>query len=240
MRLKELAYTRVSYGYRRLHILLLREGWQINHKRVYRIYKEEGLTLKRRKPKRYRSLVARHVREQAGGVDDIWTMDFMSDQLADGRRFRVLTVVDVYSRECLALVAGQRMTGADVVEALTELAVDRNAPKYIHCDNGSEFTSRIMDKWAWFNGVRLDFSRPGKPTDNAYIESFNGRVRQECLSLHWFTNLDEVRAALELWKLDYNMERPHSALGNQSPHEYATRYRKECQPDKAMKRLELA
>ena len=215
-------------------------GWAINHKRVYRLYLEEGLSLKRRKPKRYKALVARHVREEAGQLDDIWTMDFVSDRLADGRKFRVLTVVDLYSRECLGLFAGQRLQGSDVVEAMKDISMVHGVPKYIHCDNGSEFTSRVMDQWAWFNNVRLDFSRPGKPTDNAFIESFNGRLREECLNQHWFQDLDEVRSTLELWSLEYNIDRPHSSLGNLTPHEYASHLRKESEWDKPIKELELA
>jgi len=229
----------VSYGYRRLHILLQREGWIINHKRVYRIYSEEGLALKRRKPKRHKALAARHIREKAKGIGDSWTMDFLSDQLVNGRRFRILTIIDIYSRECLALISGKSIKGSDVVNVLNNIVEERDPPKYIHCDNGSEFTSRAMDQWAWFKGVRLDFSRPGKPTDNAYIESFNGRVRQECLNLHWFTTMDEVETELNLWKLDYNMERPHSSLNNQSPHDFATQYRKESKLQKSIKTLEL-
>ncbi len=240
MRLRDLAYSRVSYGYRRLHILLQREGWMINQKRVYRLYSEEGLTLKRRKPKRHKSLVPRNVRIDPKGKNDVWTMDFMSDQLVDGRRFRILTVLDVYTRECLALVAGQRFRGVDVANTLSRLVEERERPEYIHCDNGCEFTSKMMDQWAWLNDVRMDFSRPGKPTDNAYIESFNGRVRQECLNLHWFTDMDEVRARLVVWRVEYNLERPHSSLGNATPWEYARSYRKKRKSVKALNALEIA
>ena len=146
IRLRDLAYSRVSYGYQRLHILLQREGWHVNHKWVYRLYTEEGLTLKRRKPKRYKSSVAKHVRIEPQGINDVWTMDFMSDAMADGRRFRVLTVLDIYTRECLALVAGQSLRGADVVNTLSQLIKERETPEYIHCDNGSEFTSKIVDQ----------------------------------------------------------------------------------------------
>ena len=239
IRLRDLAYSRVSYGYQRIHVLLRREGFKVNHKRVYRLYTEEGLTLKRRKPKRYKALAARHVRVKVKVVDDCWTMDFMSDHLADGRRYRVLTIIDVFSRECLALMCGQCIKGGDVVKVLDTIKEVRDPPKYIHCDNGSEFTSKAMDQWAWFNGVRLDFSRPGKPTDNAYIESFNGKVRQECLNLYWFNSLKEVETALDLWKIEYNMERPHSSLNNQSPYDFVNQYRKESKYRKSMKTREL-
>ncbi len=169
VRLKDLAYSRVSYGYRRLHILLRREGWQVNHKRVYRLYTEEGLTIKRRKPKRHKSAVPRNVRIKPKSINNVWTMDFMSDQLADGRRFRIMTLLDVYTRECLSLMAGRSIRGRDVAAILNRVVERRETPEYIHCDNGSEFTSKIMDQWAWLNNVRLDFSRPGQPTDNAYI-----------------------------------------------------------------------
>lgn len=239
VRLKDLAYSRVSYGYRRLHILLQREGWQVNHKRIYRLYTEQGLTLKRRKPKRSKSAVPRNVRIKPKGINNVWTMDFMSDQLADGRRFRVLTVLDVYTRECLALVAGQSIRGTDVAAVLSRIVEERETPEYIHCDNGCEFTSRAMDQWAWLNNVRLDFSRPGKPTENAYIESFNGRVRQECLNQHWFTTMDEVQRILDLWKVNYNLERPHSSLGNQSPWEFASSSCKNGKPINILNALEL-
>ena len=239
MRLKDLAYSRVSYGYRRLLILLRREGWMVNHKRIYRLYVEEGLTLKRRKPKRHKAYAARHIRVEPTGLNDIWSMDFMSDQLADGSRFRVFTVIDIYTRECLALVASRKFRGSDVVKVLSALKNDRELPDHIFCDNGTEFTSKIMDQWAWFNGVQLDFSRPGKPVDNAYIESFNGRVRQECLNLHWFTEMDEVISTLEIWKMEYNMIRPHSSLGYLSPVEYARSYREKRKPVNALKSLEI-
>ena len=239
IRLRDLAYARVSYGYRRLLVLLKREGWEINHKRVYRLYTEEGLTLKRRKPKRHKSAVTRNTRIEPQDPNDVWTMDFMSDGFSDGHRYRILTVLDVYTRECLALEAGQSFRGADVVEVLGQIAKERETPGYIHCDNGCEFTSRVMDQWAWLNGVRLDFSRPGKPTDNAYIESFNGRVRQECLNQHWFTTLDEVQAILDLWKVDYNLERPHSSLGNLSPLEFASSSHKNRKTVNTLEAFEL-
>lgn len=240
IRLRDLAYSRVSYGYRRLHILLQREGWAVNHKRVYRLYTEEGLTIKRRKPKRYKSAVPRKIRVEPTGMNDVWTMDFMSDAFADGHRYRIFTALDIYTRECLALEARQRFSSAEAVNILTRLVEERNRPEYIHCDNGSEFTSKIMDQWAWLNNVQLAFSKPGKPTDNAYIESFNGRVRQECLNQHWFSNLDEVQACLNVWKADYNLVRPHSSLGYLSPREYASASQEKCKPVKPLKTLEIA
>ncbi len=163
----------------------------------------------------------------------------MSDQLADSRRFRILTLLDVYTRECLALMADRSIRGSDVVAVLSGIVEERETPEYIHCDNGSEFTSKVMDQWAWLNNVRLDFSRPGKPTDNAYIESFNGRVRQECLNQHWFTTMDEVQRILDIWKVNYNLERPHSSLGNQSPLEFASSSCKNGKPVNTLNALEL-
>jgi len=164
----------------------------------------------------------------------------MSDQLSDGRRYRILTILDIYTRECLALQVGQRLTGSHVSNVLTRLVQERDKPEYIHCDNGSEFTSKVMDQWAWLNDIRLDFSTPGKPTENAYIESFNGRVRQECLNLHWFSSLDEARKRLSFWKAEYNMDRPHSSLGNISPSEYATNCHRKKESTNPLKLLELA
>jgi len=217
MRLKELAATRVAYGYRRLHILLQREGWQVNHKRVYRLYVEEGLMLKRKRPRRHVSQQPRVARPTPRRVNERWSMDFMADSLYAGQRFRMLTLVDNFSRESLAIEVGQRLTGDAVVATLERVTGERGYPRVIQVDNGPEFTSRSLDRWAYWNKVRLDFSRPGKPTDNAVIESFNGRVRQECLNQHWFLTLDDARRAIEHWREEYNVERPHSALNNRTP-----------------------
>jgi putative transposase len=219
--LKELAASRVRYGYRRLHILLQREGWRVNHKRVYRIYSEECLSIRTKKPRRHRSARNRVGRAAPQGTNECWSMDFMSDQLFDGRRIRVLTIVDCHSRESLATEARFSFRAAHVVEVLNELVKWRGAPKTIRCDNGPEFVSRVLDQWAYWNKVELDFSRPGKPTDNAFIESFNGRLRAECLNITWFLSLVDARIKLEEWRKDYNEARPHSALGNLTPSEFA-------------------
>ena len=147
-------------------------------------------------------------------------MDFMADQLYSGRRFRLLTLVDNFSRESLAIEAGQRLTGDDVVRVLERVRHDRGTPQSIRVDNGPEFISRSLDLWYW-NHVKLDFSRPGKPTDNAFIESFNGTVREECLNQYWFLSMSDAREKLEAWRMDYNQTRPHSSLGNQTPSEFA-------------------
>ena len=156
-------------------------------------------------------------------ANDSWSMDFVSDQLVGGQRFRLLTLVDNHSRESLAIEVGQRLTGDDVVRVLEGVASQRGKPQTIRVDNGPEFISRSLDLWAYSSGVKLDFSRPGKPTDNAFIESFNGRLRDECLNQHWFLSLDEARAVTKAWRDDYNRVRPHGALGNQTPFEFARR-----------------
>ena len=221
IRPRDLAYARVNYGYRRLHILLQREGWQVNHKRVYRLYTEEGLTMCRKRPKRrFVSCSRRQERSKVNSANECWSMDFMSDQLATGHRIRVLTIVDIFTRESLALHVGQSVEGYDVVQVLDQLIRTRGKPKRIQVDNGSEFTCRAMDQWAYFNKVELDFNRPGKPTDNPFIESFNGKFRAECLNENWFLSLVDARAKIEAWRQDYNRNRPHSSLGNLTPQEF--------------------
>jgi putative transposase len=221
MRICEIAATRVRYGYRRIHVLLCREGWEINHKRVYRLYKEEGLLLRSKRPKRIVSAMHRAKAEGATRPDEVWSMDFMSDALFDGRRLKLMTVIDNYTRECLAIEAGQCIAGEQVTEVLEKIACGRSLPARIKCDNGPEFTSKALDKWACEHHVELDFSRPGKPTDNGYIESFNGRFRDECLNVNWFLFLEDAQRKVEAWRLDYNESRPHSSLGNLTPIEFA-------------------
>jgi len=222
IRLRDLAQARVSYGYRRLHILLQREGWQVNHKRVYRLYREDGLQMRPRKHRRHVTACRRMEREVAMEQNDGWSMDFMSDELFDERRIRLLTIVDNFSRESLAIEVDQRIGGQRVVEVLMQLGKERGLPKTIRVDNGPEFTSKRLDQWAYLNGVELDFSRPGKPMDNGLIEAFNGRLRQECLNESWFLSLEDAREKVEAWRMDYNRERPHGALGNMAPLEYAS------------------
>ena len=220
MRIKELSQVRVGWGYRRIHILLKREGWQVNHKRVYRLYTQEGLTLRRKRPKRHVSSVKRVIRPLALTPNHSWSMDFMADTLFDGRKLRLLTIVDNFTRESLAIEPGQHFKGEQVAEVLSRLIRERGKPESIWVDNGTEFTSRAMDQWAYWNQVKLDFSRPGKPTDNAFIESFNGKFREECLSQNWFLSLQDAREKIESWREDYNENRPHSSLGNRTPLEF--------------------
>ncbi len=220
MRLRDLATVRIRYGYRRLHVLLRREGWPINHKRVYRLYCEEGLQMRTKTPRRRKSCRVRKDRPDAKRINDCWSMDFMSDELTDGRRLRVLTIVDNFTRENLAVEAAQRFTGHDVARVLTSVGAERGLPRAIRVDNGPEFVSKALDQWAYWNKVKLDFSRPGKPMDNAFIESFNGRLRAECLNGNWFLSLEDARSTFEAWRRDYNEERPHGSLGNLAPNEF--------------------
>jgi len=222
VRLRDLAQARVSYGYRRLHILLQREGWKVNHKRVYRLYRLEGLGMRPKKPRRHVTACRRMERPAATEVNESWSMDFMSDQLYDGRRIRLLTLVDNYTRESLAIEVGEHIGSDRVVEVLTRLSKSRDLPKRIRVDNGPEFISKRLDQWAYFHRVELDFIRPGKPTDNGIIEAFNGRLRQECLNENWFLSLEDACQKVEAWRQDYNENRPHGALGNVSPVVYAS------------------
>ncbi len=221
IRLRDLASSRVRYGYRRLHLLLQREGYRVNHKLIYRLYVEEGLCIRRRSPRRRKSVQVRPQRPVAERANESWSMDFMSDQLFSGARIRLLTLVDNFTRESLAIEVGQRLTGDHVVEVLERVSQSRTTPQSIRVDNGPEFISRSLDLWAYWNEVKLDFSRPGKPTDNALIESFNGKLRQECLNQHWFLSLQDAVEKVQRWRDEYNLRRPHSALGNQTPNEFA-------------------
>jgi len=218
-RLKALAEQHPSWGSPRLTWLLRREGRGVNHKKVERLYREEGLTVRRRRRKR----VARPRVEMPtpGRANEQWSMDFMRDQLAGGRVFRVLTVVDHYTRESPAIEVDLSLPGARVAQVLDRLAGRRGLPRSIRVDNGPEFTGRALDEWAHRRGVKLEFIRPGKPVENAFIESFNGRLRQECLEQHWFLDLADARRTIEAWRISYNTNRPHSGLGGQTPAEFA-------------------
>lgn len=223
MRIREIAQARVRYGYRKILVLLNREGWDVGKHLVYRLYKEEGLILKRMKPAGKRK-AARHREDKVkpSEPNEAWSMDFVADQLQDGTRFRSLTIVDVYTREAVAITVGQSLKGDDVVRTLNRLKLERGVPKVLFCDNGSEFTSHAMDLWAYRNGVKIDFSRPGKPTDNAFVENFNGTLRSECLNTHWFLDLKEAQQLIEDWRLEYNDSRPHASLGDRTPSEFAS------------------
>ncbi len=221
MKIKEIAAVRVRYGYKRIYVLLRREGWKINHKRVYRIYCEEGLNLRAKKKRKRPGAALRIPRQQAQGINDTWSMDFAADSLFNGKRFRVLTVVDNFSRECVAVEVGRSLKGDDVVNVLNRVKEARGVPRSIRVDNGSEFISKAVDKWAYDNKVELDFSRPGRPTDNAFAESFIGSFRDECLNVNWFLSFEDARDKIEAWRQDYNEFRPHSSLGNLTPTDFA-------------------
>ena len=219
-RLRSLAAERRRFGYRRLTVLLRREGWPVNHKRVYRMYREEGLAVRRRKRKRLKA-GARTPLRMPTRLDQVWTMDFTEDALASGRKFRTLNLMDGYTREALALEVDTSLPGARVVRVLEGLWESARRPAAIQVDNGTEFTSRVVDQWAYEQGVELHFITPGQPVENAFIESFNGKFRDECLNEHWFLSLAEAREKIAAWRRDYNQVRPHSALGYQTPEEFA-------------------
>jgi len=220
MRIRELAGSRVRYGYRRLTVLLRREGWVVNAKRVYRLYREEALQVQMGKSTK-RAAHTRVPLPAAVRPNQRWSMDFVSDRLADGRWFRILTVVDQYTRECLCTYADRSQTGEKVVAQIKRLVALRGAPESITTDNGSEFAGQAMDIWARQAEVRLDFIRPGRPVQNGFIESFNGRLRDECLNGEIFFDLADARNKLEKWRHDYNHARPHSALAYMTPNEFA-------------------
>ena len=221
-RLKELAGERRRFGYRRLGILLERENLYANHKKIYRIYTEEGLSVKRR-----------HGRKRATGTgapmlvptgpNQRWSLDFVADALSDGRRFRTLNIVDDFAREAIAIVVDTSLSGTRVARELSRLIERRGKPKMIVSDNGTELTSRAILKWTKDTLVSWHYIAPGKPTQNAFVESFNGRFRDECLNEHLFDSLDSARKIIEAWRIDYNTVRPHTSLGGLSPHVFMRR-----------------
>lgn len=225
-RLRELAEKRRKSGAPMLHTLLRREGYLINHKRTERLYREEGLSLRRKKRKKRISHL-RVLMDRPERVNQHWSMDFVSDGLYNGRRFRVLTIVDNFSRECPVLEVDHSLTGKRVARVLDRIALTRELPEVITVDNGPEFISKALDLWAFEHGVKLRFIQPGKPTQNAYIESFNGKFRNECLNDNVFVSLDSARSIIEDWRQDYNSERPHSSLNNITPQEFAARFKEQ-------------
>ena len=222
-RLCDLAAQKRRYGYRRLHVLLLREGIKVNRKRTYRVYREAGLAVRRRKRKRIAG-VERIPAATPKAPNISWSMDFVSDGLADGRRLRCLNIVDDFTRECLAIEVDSSLTGRRVVDVMKRLADLRGLPLSITTDNGPEFAGKIMDEWAYTHGVHINFIQPGKPTQNCFVESFNGRFRDECLNEHWFLSMRHAREIIENWRREYNEERPHSSLQDMTPKEFADRF----------------
>lgn len=191
----------------------------MNHKRTQRLYREEGLAVRRRR-KRRRSLVARLVREPLGAANERWSLDFVSDALKDWRKFRCLTVLDDHSRECLAIHLSRSIPSVDVIAVLERLRADGGLPRVLVTDNGSEFTNRAFDAWAYARGVKLDYIRPSKPIQNCFVECFNGSLRDECLSTHWFGSIEHARTLIEIWREDYNTVRPHSSLDDLTPDKF--------------------
>ncbi len=223
-RICEIAAAKRRYGYRRVHIMLRREGWAVNRKLTYRLYREAGLAVRRRKRKRIGPFERRPL-PKPDAANQSWSMDFVSDGLADGRRLRCLTIVDDCTRECVAIEVDTSITGTRVRTVLERLADLRGLPRSITVDHGPEFEGQVLDAWAYERCVHLSFIRPGKPNENAYIESFNGKFRDECLNEHWFITMAQARRTIESWRIEYNTERPHSSLGDMTPEEFAIRHR---------------
>ena len=224
MRIAELAAAKRRYSYRHIPVLLSREGWTVNVKKTYRLYREAGLAVRRRKRKRIGPFERKPLPKPMH-ADMSWSMDFVSDGLADGRRLRCLAIVADCTRECLVLEVDTSLTGARVVAVLERLADARGLPQSITVDHGPEFEGKLLDAWAYAKGVRLSFIRPGKPVENAYIESFNGKFRDECLNEHGFITMRQAREVIERWRIEYNTERPHSSLDDLTPTEYTQRHR---------------
>jgi putative transposase len=219
-RIRALAHARPRFGFTRIWVLLRREGWPVNKKRVRRLYRLDGLQLRMRVRRRKHIALHRGPAPMAAGPAERWSMDFIHDALADGRPFRVLTVVDHWSRHCPMLEVASSLSGATVGHALDRVLPVTHGLRSITVDHGTEFMSRALEDWAYQRGVQLDFIRPGKPVENAYIESFNGRLRDECLNVHQFTSIDDAKAKIEAWRVDYNQRRPHSSLGHLTPNEF--------------------
>ena len=225
-RMSELAAERRRFGYRRLHALLRREGVEANHKRIHRLYQAAGLTVRRRR-KRHGVAVDREPLLLPNGPNQIWSMDFVFDALASGRRIKCLTIVDDFTKEAVDVAVDQSIGGLYVTRLLDRAALFRGYPQAIRTDQGPEFTGKALDQWAYTHGVTLKLIQAGKPTQNAYIESFNGKFRDECLNDHWFTSLAHARTVISNWRRDYNEHRPHSALAYQTPAEVAAQYRQQ-------------
>ena len=227
-RIEDIAALKRRYGYRRVYVRLRREGWQVNRKRVYRLYRELGLAVRRRKRKRI-GMVERRPLPKPSAANQSWSMDFVSDGLADGRRLRCLTIVDDCTRECLAIEVDTSITGTRVKAVMERLADTRGLPRSITVDHGPEFEGQVLDAWAYAANVQLAFIRPGKPNENAYIESFNGKFRDECLNEHWFISMAHARRVIEAWRIEVNTERTHSSLDDLTPEEFAMKLTKQSQ-----------
>jgi putative transposase len=223
LRIRELAHARPRFGFTRIWVLLRREGWHVNKKRVRRLYRLDGLQLRMRVRRRKHIALHRGPAPRPAGPTERWSMDFVHDALANGRPFRVFTVVDQWSRQSPLLEVAFSMAGQGVGAALDRAIAEGTPPRSLTCDHGSEFMSRALEDWAFARGVQLDFIRPGKPVENAFIEAFNGRLRDECLNVHQFTSIEDAQAKIEAWRVDYNTRRPHSSLGHLTPNEFVAR-----------------
>ena len=223
-RIIDLAHARRRFGYRRIHDLLRREGVHANHKRIYRLYCEAGLSVGKRR-RRKLVMADRQALHVPSAPNEVWSIDFVMDALANGRRIKCLTIIDDFTRECLDIAVDYGISGGYVARVLESIGQFRGLPQAIRTDQGPEFTSRALDRWAYRCGVDLKLIAPGKPTQNAYIESFNGKFRDECLNDHYFNNRAHARAVMAEWRRDYNEARPHSSLGRMPPAEFAARHR---------------
>ncbi len=221
LRIRDIAHARPRFGYERIWVMLRREGWPINRKRVRRLYRLDGLQVRMRVRRRKHMALHRGRAPVPTGPTERWSMDFVHDALADGRPFRVLTTIDQWSRQSPLLEVASNMSGMTVGQALDRVLMDAPVPRSITVDHGTEFMSRALEDWAYARGVQLDFIRPGKPVENAFIEAFNGRLRDECLNVHQFTSIADAQEKIEAWRVDYNQRRPHSSLGHLTPNEYA-------------------
>ena len=239
-RMRILAVQRPRFGAPRLTVLLRQEFGAVNHKRVERIYREESLQLPRKRGKKRGVSNRANILIVPGEPNERWSMDFMSDSLCDGRRFRILTIVDDFTRECVAIEVGSGITGERVIRTLEWLKETRGLPGMLVTDNGPEFTSRAMLVWSKPAGVKLHFIDPGRPVQNAFIESFNGKLRDECLNQHWFVSLEEARRIIKLWRIDYNTTRPHSSLGYMTPEAFRLGFEQKLENDKINRKLSLA
>ena len=222
LRIRELAHARPRFGYWRIWVLLRREGWTVNHKRVRRLYRLEGLQLRMRVRRRKHIALHRGPAPTPTGPTERWSMDFVYDAFVDGRQFRVLTVVDQWSRQSPLLEVATAMSGRPAGSPDLDRVLGDGVRPRSSVDHGTEFTSRALEDWAYRRGVQLDFIRPGKPIESCFIESFDGRLRDECLNVHQFLSLDDARRKIEVWRHDYNHARPHSSLGDLTPTEFAT------------------
>lgn len=239
-RMRILAAQRPRFGAPRLTVLLRQEFGAVNHKRVERIYREESLQLPRKRGRKRGVNNRANILIVPSEPNERWSMDFMSDSLCDGRRFKILTVVDDFTRECVVIEVDAGITGERVIRTLEWLKETIGLPGMLVMDNGPEFTSRAMLVWSKPAGVKLHFIDPGRPVQNAFIESFNGKLRDECLNQHWFVSLEEARRIIKLWRIDYNTTRPHSSLGYMTPQAFRLGFEQKLENDKINRELSLA